>query len=52
MAEGEPLALVHAGSDAEAERAVAAICAAYRLQDEPPEEPPLIHERIGPEAAA
>jgi adenosylmethionine-8-amino-7-oxononanoate aminotransferase len=35
-----------------AERAVAAICAAYRLQDEPPEEPPLIHERIGPEAAA
>lgn len=42
-----PLALVHAATEAEAERAEAAVRAAYILAEQPPEEPPLIHERIG-----
>jgi thymidine phosphorylase len=41
-----PLALVHAATEAEAEAAVAAVQAAYRIADTPPDEPPLIHERI------
>ncbi|WP_442772396.1 thymidine phosphorylase [Paenirhodobacter enshiensis] len=49
MAEGEPLALVHARNDDEAARAVAAILSAYDITDDQPEEPPLIHDRIGPE---
>lgn len=43
----EPLARVHAATEAEAERAVAAVRAAFRLCDAAPEEPPLIHERVG-----
>ena len=46
---GEALALVHAPDQARAERAVAAVLAAYELSEIPPEEPPLIHCRIGPE---
>ncbi|WP_444454247.1 thymidine phosphorylase [Rhodobacter capsulatus] len=49
MVRGEALALVHAPDQARAERAVAAVLAAYQLSEEPPEEPPLIHCRIGPE---
>ena len=44
---GVPLAIVHAATEAEAEAAVAAVQAAYRLADSPPPEPPLIHDRIG-----
>ncbi len=43
----EPLARVHAATEAEAERAAAAVRAAFRLSDAAPEEPPLIHERVG-----
>ncbi|MEI4471107.1 thymidine phosphorylase [Frigidibacter sp. MR17.24] len=42
-----PLAFVHAASEAEAERAVAEVRAAYGLGDAAPEEPPLIHDRVG-----
>ncbi|KQB13349.1 thymidine phosphorylase [Rhodobacter capsulatus] len=49
MTRGEALALVHAPDQARADRAVAAVLAAYQLSDDPPEEPPLIHCRIGPE---
>ncbi|MBD3786717.1 MAG: thymidine phosphorylase [Sphingomonadales bacterium] len=49
MAAGEPIAMVHASSEDRAEAAVAAVLAAYELSDTLPEEPPLIHERIGPE---
>lgn len=44
---GEAIARVHAASEAEAERAVAEVTAAIRLAGEEPEEPALIHERIG-----
>lgn len=46
MTVGEPLAIVHAASDAAADAAVAAVIAAYSLADTTPEEPPLIHERV------
>lgn len=49
MARGEALALVHAPDQARADQAVAAVLAACQLSDDPPEEPPLIHCRIGPE---
>lgn len=49
MTRGEALALVHAPDQARADRAVAAVLAAYQLSEDPPEEPPLIHCRIGPE---
>ncbi len=42
-----PLARVHAATEAEAIRAAAAVRAAYRLADTEPDEPDLIHERIG-----
>lgn len=44
---GQPLALVHAATEAAAQAAVAAVQAAYRMAAEAPVEPPLIHERIG-----
>jgi thymidine phosphorylase len=44
---GEAIARVHAASAAEADRAVAEVLAAIRLSGEEPEEPALIHERIG-----
>ena len=44
----EPLAFVHAATQAEAERAVQAVQAAYgAFADHEPPEPPLIHERLG-----
>lgn len=52
MAAGEALALVHAADQAKAEAAVAAVLAAYELVEEAPEEPALIHGRIGPEDVA
>ena len=51
MAEGEPLALVHAASEAAAQRAVQAVQAAYAIAASACDEPALIHERIGPETA-
>ncbi len=44
---GETIARVHASSEAEAERAVAAVVAAFSIGEEEPQEPPLIHKRIG-----
>lgn len=52
MEEGEPLALIHASSRADADAAIAAVLAAYELGAEPTSEPPLIHDRIGPEDVA
>ncbi|WP_284162671.1 thymidine phosphorylase [Frigidibacter sp. SD6-1] len=46
VAAGEAFALVHAASDADAERAVAEVLAAYRIAPEAPDEPELIIERI------
>jgi thymidine phosphorylase len=43
---GLPLAIVHAATEAEAEIAVQTVLGAFRLGDEAPEEPPLIHRRI------
>ncbi len=42
-----PLAMVHAATEAEADRAAAAVRAAYTLADTEPDEPDLIYERIG-----
>jgi len=42
-----PLGLVHAATEAEADRAAAALRAAYTLADTEPDEPDLIYERIG-----
>ncbi len=42
-----PLAIVHAASDSDAERAAAAIRAAIVIHEEPPPERPVILERIG-----
>ncbi|MDP3338714.1 thymidine phosphorylase [Frigidibacter sp.] len=42
-----PLAMVHAASEVEADRAAAAVRAAYTLADTEPDEPDLIYERIG-----
>ncbi|MCV2868263.1 thymidine phosphorylase [Defluviimonas sp. WL0002] len=47
MARGEALARVHAASEDAADRAVAAVQAAFRLAEAVPDEPPLIHERVG-----
>ncbi|WP_347310565.1 thymidine phosphorylase [Defluviimonas sp. SAOS-178_SWC] len=44
---GETIARIHASSEAEAERAIAAVAAAIHIGEEEPEEPPLIHKRIG-----
>ena len=41
-----PLAMVHAATEAEAEEAVRAVQAAYRITPDLPDEPPLIHARI------
>lgn len=43
---GAPLAMVHAATAAEAETAVAAVQAAYRMGDAAPDEPPLVLERV------
>lgn len=46
MDKGEPMALIHAASEAGADAAEAALRAAYVLAAETADEPPLIHERI------
>jgi thymidine phosphorylase len=46
LAKGEVFARIHAASEADAERAEAAIRAAYLISDTEPEEPPLIHEKV------
>jgi thymidine phosphorylase len=46
VGEGLPLAIVHAATEAEADRAVRIVQAAYRVGDTAPDEPPLIHGRI------
>ena len=51
MAAGEALAFVHAADDRAAEAAAQAVLAAYVLSGAAPDEPPLVHERIGPEDA-
>ena len=43
---GDPLAMVHAATEAQAAEAVASVQRAYRLQSAPPVEPPLILKRI------
>ena len=47
FAKGEALALVHAASQSDADRAVVAVRAAYVLAEEPIEEPDLVQERVG-----
>ena len=47
VAPGEPFALVHAASNAEAQRAAAVVRAAYTFSGRAPEPVPLILERIG-----
>jgi len=47
MDKGEPMVLIHAATEAAAEAAEAAVRAAYVLGDSAPDEPPLIHERVG-----
>lgn len=44
---GEAFALVHAPTQADAEQAAAEVRAAYGWGEAPPEEPNLVHERIG-----
>ena len=46
IGKGDPLALVHAASVAQAEEAIAAVQAAYRLGADQPEEPALILKKI------
>ncbi|EEW24515.1 thymidine phosphorylase [Rhodobacter ferrooxidans] len=41
-----PLAMVHAATEAEADRAVQAVQAAYGFGPAAPDEPPLVHKRI------
>ncbi|MEZ5779150.1 MAG: thymidine phosphorylase [Paracoccaceae bacterium] len=44
---GEVIARIHAASEEDAERALAAVAAAIRVSEDDPEEPPLIHGRVG-----
>jgi thymidine phosphorylase len=48
VARGEPLAEVHAGSEADAERAERALLAAIAWSDEPPPPRCLVHDHVGP----
>ena len=41
-----PLAMVHAATEADADRAIRAVQAAYVFSETPPEDPALIHQRI------
>lgn len=47
LAPGEPLAVVHAHSQQQADAAIDAVRAAYQLSDEPCQRPPLIWTKIG-----
>ena len=42
----EPLALIHAATETDADAATAAVRAAYSVGDEPPQDPDLIYKRI------
>lgn len=46
VARGDPIAIVHAADQAQAERAAAAVAATYRVSDTEPELPPLIAARF------
>jgi len=46
VGDGQPLALVHAASEADAEAAAAIVRAAFRLGADGPATPPLVHRRI------
>jgi pyrimidine-nucleoside phosphorylase len=45
---GQPLATIHARTQADAERAEAALRAALRWSDQPSPAPPLVHQLLGP----
>ncbi len=45
---GQPIATIRARSEADAERAEAALRAALRWSEQPPPAPPLVHQLIGP----
>lgn len=47
LQEGEAFALVHAATQADADRAVAAVKAAYLVRENEPDQLPLVYERIG-----
>lgn len=47
MEQREPLALIHAASEADAHRAEAAVRAAFRMATSPPDQPNLIWQRVG-----
>ncbi|KEP70273.1 thymidine phosphorylase [Thioclava dalianensis] len=47
LGRGEPLMTIHASDAARADAAEQAVLAAYGFSDDAPDEPPLIHERIG-----
>ncbi|MFM2354774.1 MAG: hypothetical protein RLZZ528_510 [Pseudomonadota bacterium] len=47
VSKGEALARIHAATREDAERAAAAVRAAFVIGDEEPEEWPLVHERVG-----
>jgi thymidine phosphorylase len=49
---GEPLAMVHARTGHAAQRAVAAVLAACRISDSPPEALPLVYREIGCESSS
>jgi thymidine phosphorylase len=46
VGDGQPLALIHAASEADADRAEARVRAAFTLGDSAPVIPPLVHRRI------
>ena len=47
LGRGDPLMTIHASDAARADAAEQAVLAAYGFSDDAPDEPPLIHERIG-----
>ncbi len=46
VAVGEPLCMVHAATEAQADEAIAMVQAAYRMVEAAPPEPPLVLKRI------
>jgi len=47
VAEGEPIAEIHAATEAAADEAARELTAAYRLADEPPQERPVVLDVLG-----
>jgi thymidine phosphorylase len=47
IAFGEPLCMVHAATEAQAEAAINAVQAAYSLAEVAPDDPALILKRVG-----